>query len=534
MPIGSVEARSRRLALVLSLIAALCSGTALAQNRWLGVGPYGGVVNSLAIDPSDSSHLYAGSDGGLFISRDGGESWAAARHVRSRTGAVAIDPSSPSTVFAIAERPLGSALFRTRDGGDTWEVVGREIDCLLAVRNIGFSDFSKIVVRPGSPSTVFVATCAGVYRSVDGGETWQLGSAGIPEGSGPAAFAVGIDDEGRLYLGVDPLFGGSTPGRGIFVSDDDGRSWFPSNQGLPELAAVTVATVDPLNSRNVYIGVVTRTGSSTAIAQGMFKSSDAGATWSATGLTSTYIDQIAIDTSDPQQILASAMGEPLFRSPDGGATWLWGDSLGSLQDLVADPAEPGRFYYASREGLFRSDDAAASWLPRDAGLGAQNIGRVFFHDLLPGARFAQQGATWLRSDGSGEWSEVRSGTILAIDPTDPAIMYSSSPPGIAGLSAPSLVRSSDGGGTWVEHTDGLPTTPETNPLSGIVAPVAGNRSERAGAIGAGPANHRHRHRERRSPRLHVERRRKPLDSTNRWARLSGRVFSRSDGGHGSG
>ncbi len=472
MPNVSVEARSSRLVLVLSVVTGLCSGAAPAQDRWLGVGPYGGVVNSLAIDPNDSRNLYAGSDGGLFVSRDGGGSWAAARDVRSRTGAVAIDPSSPSTVFAIAERPLGSALFRTRDGGDTWEVVGREIDCLLAVRNIGFSDFSKIVVRPGSPGTVFVATCAGVYRSVDGGDTWQLGAAGIPEGSGPAAFAVGFDDEDRLYLGVDPLFGGSTPGRGIFVSDDDGASWSPSSQGLPEFAAVTAVTVDPLSPGNVYIGVVTRTGSSTAIAEGVFKSSDAGATWSATGLTSTYIDQIAIDTSDPREILASATGEPLFRSSDGGATWLSGDSLGSLQDLVADPAETRRFYYASREGLFRSDDAAASWLPMDTGLGAQSIGRVFFHDLLPGTRFAQQGAIWLRSDGSGDWTEVRSGTILAIDPTDPAIMYSSSPPGIAGLSSPALVRSSDGGVTWVEHTEGLPATPDTNPLSAIVAPLS--------------------------------------------------------------
>ena len=468
----AIVAGSRRLVILLALTVGLSTGPARAQHRWVGVGPYGGVVNSVAIDPTDSNFLYAGSDGGLFVSRDGGENWTAAAGVRSRTGSIAVDPSSPSTVFAIAERRDGGALLRTRNRGETWEPVGNEITCLRAVRGVAFSGPSTLVVREGSPSTVFVATCAGVFRSADDGETWALGSMGIPDRSSSATFAVGFAEGGRLYLGIDPLLGGRFPGPGVLVSDDDGQSWSPSNEGLPDFATVTAVTVDPLDSRNVYVGVVTRPGPSAPTGQGVFKSTDAGETWSATGLTSTHIDQIAIDTSDPQQILATAMGVALSRSEDGGATWESMDSLGSLLDLVADPADPQRFYYSSHEGLFRSDDAGSAWQQQDTGIGATTMRRILFEDQLPGTRFAADANTWVRSDSVGDWSEVRGGTIFFIDPTNPEVMYSNSPVGIGVLFAPPLERSDDGGATWVERTRGLPTPPSSNPLSGIVASLS--------------------------------------------------------------
>ena len=153
---------------------------------WEATGPtnVGGRVTAIAIDPSDQDIVYAGcAEGGILRTADGGQSWEPIFDDQASLsmGAVAIDPSDPQVIYAgtgevnpgggsVAYGGLG--LFRSPDGGDSWESIGLE--------NSG--SIGRIRVDPTDPQRIFVAASGhiwepgpdrGVYRTTDGGETWE-------------------------------------------------------------------------------------------------------------------------------------------------------------------------------------------------------------------------------------------------------------------------------------------------------------------------------------------------------------------------
>jgi uncharacterized protein (TIGR03382 family) len=212
--------------------------------------------------------------------------------------ALAFAPSDPQTVYlGYSERycPLGSFLeclktppgfFRSQDGGYTWE----------HVENTPFADASilTLAVSLDDPLTVFVATLAGVFRSQDGGDTWQnletleAITPLYPEEKFPPIFVITTDpfDSGIVYAG--------SPRGGVFRSEDGGDSWEQASYGMDPNESIYDLLPDPNRPGVIYAS--TRTS-------GVYYTTDRGESWILLndGISEMWVDQLAL--SDDGSVL---------------------------------------------------------------------------------------------------------------------------------------------------------------------------------------------------------------------------------------
>lgn len=144
-----------------------CSSLVTVLSAQVG-GPIGVDVVALAIDPSTPATLYAGTDGGVFKSANGGDSWSA-----SNTGiwstyvhALAIDPSTPATLYAGTG---GYSVFKSTNGGTSWSFSNTGIRSTYVY---------ALVIDPSTPATLYAGTNAGVFKSTNGGTSWTAVNSG--------------------------------------------------------------------------------------------------------------------------------------------------------------------------------------------------------------------------------------------------------------------------------------------------------------------------------------------------------------------
>ena len=204
---------------------------------------------TFALDPQTPTTLYASGlssedncGGGvpLFKSTDGGENWRAL-HV-GKTGceprSLVIDPKNPTTLYLVIS---GAGIFKSTDGAMTW----REINAGL-VRDeksqAGDNIYvTKLTVDPKTPTTLYAAQSAGIFKSTNGGGAWRL----LSSTTNLNTFSLAIDPQTTttMYAGA---YGG-----GVFKSTDGGESWMPLNTGLTKLVVWGLA-IDPTTPATIY------------------------------------------------------------------------------------------------------------------------------------------------------------------------------------------------------------------------------------------------------------------------------------------
>jgi photosystem II stability/assembly factor-like uncharacterized protein len=299
---------------------------------------------------------------------------------------------------------------------------------------------------------------------------------------------VGPNRAGRVWAvagvpGRPAVYYIGTPAGGLWKTTSGGTTWEPISGGLP-VTGIGMVSVAPSNGDVVYVG----TGNN-LLGSGVYKSSDAGATWQRAGLADTkYITGLLIDPRDPNIVLAGAGSggnfgsmvyynnnptptRGVYRTTDGGHTWvhtLFVDDQSSLVDLVSDPAQP-RVVFASfaaggRNGqagppIYRSNDEGVTWERLDAkglpvGAASANIAvapgtqgpRVY---AIAGGRGG--GGIFRSDDGGATWTLTTSRIASAsghiyVDPKNPDLIYAM---------GTSMYRSTDGGHT-LESFKGAP------------------------------------------------------------------------------
>lgn len=266
--------------------------------------------------------------------------------------------------------------------GDVWRFRGPD--------NIG-GRILDIALDPGDINTVYVATASGgVMKSIDAGVTL---AAAWPSTNAQAIGALAISPTGRLYAGVgEGGPNGSSPtlgNKGIFVSVDGAQTW--QSLGLTQSARIGRITIDPSNENRLFVaatGPVFASGGE----RGVYRSSDAGATWELVlaGLNDTTgAADVLVDPQNPNRVYAvmwdhirqasfrrlGGEGSGVFRSDDGGDSWVRlggglpaaGPDVGRI-GLALAPSDPSRLYaiVIDRLGFFgsflRSDDGGTSWI----------------------------------------------------------------------------------------------------------------------------------------------------------------------------
>ncbi len=369
--------RFPRLAGSLLVLASLASAApAAAQSldtaaygrlHYRFIGPEGNRAIAVVGEPGNPLVAYVGAaSGGLFKTEDGGANWRPVFDDQdvSSVSALAIDPQHPSTVWAgtgetFIIRPalsVGNGIYRSTDAGRTWQRMGLE-----KTGRIG-----RIDVDPQHPNVVFACALGhaygpqqerGVYRTKDGGETWQR-VLFVDEGTGCADLDVDPNDPSTIFAGmwslqVDPwkLASGGTGG-GVYVSHDGGDTWKKlSGHGLPaagDSIGKVAVRVAPSNSQRVY-ALLERHDPE------LYRSDDGGGSWRLVSRNhdmaerASYYTRFNVDPGDPDRLYFVSVKFGISR--DGGETMESGFSAGGdNHDIWIDPTNADRYMVASDGG----------------------------------------------------------------------------------------------------------------------------------------------------------------------------------------
>jgi photosystem II stability/assembly factor-like uncharacterized protein len=345
--------------------------TTVEPLRFRYMGPAAaGRIASVAGIPGDTSTYYLGSaSGGLWKSTDSGATFVPIfdNEPVAAIGALAVAPSDPNQVWAGTGEAwvirdadvMGDGIYKSTDGGKTWKNMGGP---LKESGRIG-----RIIVHPADPNTVYVCTIGrvtgpqqerGVYRTKDGGETWQRILFVNPD-TGCSGLAMAADDPNTLIAGMWQVimhtwgeFSGTwdgykdEPGSGVHITHDGGNTWTKVTDGMPKppVGKIDVA-IAPSKSKRMFALIQTADQGS------LWRSDDGGATFKSVswdrrliGRAGYYI-RIAVNPQNADDVLVLNSG--FWRSSDGGLTFNSGRSeaggCGDCHDVWMDPKDGHRF-----------------------------------------------------------------------------------------------------------------------------------------------------------------------------------------------
>ncbi|HET9685222.1 MAG TPA: glycosyl hydrolase, partial [Gemmatimonadaceae bacterium] len=449
--------------------------SAFPSLRWRNIGPFRG-GRSVAVTGSytDRQTFYFGAaDGGVWKTTNGGQTWSNISDFRVKgpdtrgpsarscgmtgcdeiasVGAIAVAPSDPNVIWVgTGESGLredltyGTGIYRSTDGGETWEHKGLEDS-----QQIG-----AIRVSPTDPDVAYVAAIGhafgpnrtrGVYRTTDGGTTWKQ-VLFVDDSTGAIDIAMDPHNPRVLFAAMWHLrrfpWGMRSGGgnSGLYKSTDGGDSWtdISANEGLPHTALGRIGVaVSPANPRRVY-ATMEAPDSAGVPRGGIFRSDDAGRTWTRTSgdqrwqVRAWYYSTITADPQDENTVYVNNLGT--WKSIDGGKAWTrLRVPHGDTHLLWIDPKDPQRMIHANDGGATVSFDGGATWSTEDNQPTAQ------FYHVITDDRFpyrvygAQQDNTTVsiasRSDngsiGVRDWYIAAGGesAYIAVDPKDPDITY---------------------------------------------------------------------------------------------------------------
>ncbi|HTL62920.1 MAG TPA: hypothetical protein VL261_14845 [Nitrospira sp.] len=261
-------------------------------------------VTTVAIDPQLPATVYAGTMGdAVYKSPDGGQHWlphnvGLKEHV-SFVNQFVFHPAVSEKIYAATT--VGA--FYTKDAGREWE---ERMNGMKEVHIV-----TAIAINPKDPRVLYGGTTGGMYRSDDGATTWKKINNGlIPESELMASMALGVNaieiDRGN----PDVVYAGTT--KGLFRTISKGDSWERIGQSIPE-PYVSSIVLHPSDRSVIYTGGP----------GGVWKSTDGGTTWEAKnqGLGSLNIRALAMEPRNLQTLYAGTNGSGLYRSTDAGGTW---------------------------------------------------------------------------------------------------------------------------------------------------------------------------------------------------------------------
>ncbi|MDY6877225.1 MAG: hypothetical protein SWK90_13615 [Chloroflexota bacterium] len=474
-------------------------------------GPW---VNDIAFATPATVFIVADND--VYRSDDGGETWTLSFSIYRGIRSLAVSPAfaADQALFATDGRSL---VFRSTDGGGTWEEVSR----IAQVGGASDADvwLSISPAYPADPTLWANVEGSGAFRSTDGGQTWEPFDPGVeldwtmrlvPNPDYPANPALEVVDyaipgESPLpeYLPYRPtilvtsdatLLLGTV--RGLYRSTDGGVAWAEANAGLPRAAVGPLAIA---SDGTIYAAVDG--------APWLFRLQTGDAYWEPLGplpendFGMVRVQDVAVaGGADAQPVLLIVAYDGLFVSRDAGLTWERMEGAGlplvtfrrSLPLLSADFTESGVAHLAYSGRVYRTEDGGDSWVQVEGLVGVKNLietpdrrliafasndvyerdpalglewvhhsarfGEVpaavrFFTDLLAVA--VAQDDVYLSEDGGRNW------VCIGQSELDQARYYLISPRFdadrvIYALGAAMIYVSTDAGRTWVEADVGLP------------------------------------------------------------------------------
>ena len=412
------------------------TGCAQAGQRWSAIGPAGGDARSFAAVPGDPNHLYVGTtnswlyesldagaswrrlakldsyddlildhivvdranpatlfvaawrldhdDGGLWVSRDKGQSWSEVEALRGQSiRAFAQSPSAPEMLYA----GTLEGVFRTSDGGLSWRQISPP-------GSHEIHEVESLAIDPLDPDTIYAGTWHLPWKSSDGGKNWQSIKDGIIDDSDVFSIILDASSPGVVFASACS---------GIYRSVNAGKS-FRAIKGIPSEARRTrVLLQDPVNFKVVYAGTT----------EGLYKSVDGGVSFQRMTGPEVIVNDIFVDPRDDNHLLLATDRGGVLMSRDGAASFTAsneGFSGRKVEALLVERGGSGRIFAGvvndkSYGGVFVSGKSGEGWKQIGEGLDGRDVFALAESpkgEILAGSNhglFAlqegDQGARWL-------------------------------------------------------------------------------------------------------------------------------------------
>ena len=349
----------------------------LSGLNWRSVGPSltSGRISDIAVNPNNIFEYYvATSAGGVWKTINSGIDYTPVfdNEGSYSIGCVSIDPNNSNVIWVGSgennnQRSVsyGDGVYKSIDGGDTWKNMG-----LKSSEHIG-----KIIIDPNNSNVIYVAAIGplwskggerGLYKSIDGGINWSL-ILYIDENTGVNDVIIDPRNTDILYASsfqrrrhVFTYVGGG-PGSGMHKSEDGGENWIKINTGLPteEIGRIGL-TISPANPEYIYAIVEAANGKG-----GFYRSLNKGASWKRQSSHSTsgnYYQEIIADPVDPNRVFS--MDTWMTVTNDGGKTFnKVGEDFKHVDNhsIWINPNNNGHWLVGSDGGIYETFDNANSW-----------------------------------------------------------------------------------------------------------------------------------------------------------------------------
>jgi photosystem II stability/assembly factor-like uncharacterized protein len=420
--------------------------------QWRAIGPFRGGRSAAVTGVPGKPNLYymGATGGGVWRTKDGGQTWEniSDGYFGGSIGAVAVAESDHNVIYAgggeVTVRgnvSYGYGMWRSVDAGKTWKPIGLENS-----RHI-----PRIRVHPKDPDLVYAAVMGdlyksseerGIYRSKDGGETWEkvlfvnADAGGCDLILDPNNPRIIFASTWRIRRTPYSLESGGE-GSALWKSTDGGDTWtdISSNPGLPDdVWGIVGVTVSPVNSERVFAIIENKDG-------GVFRSDDGGDTWRKVNSDRSlrqrawYYSRIYADTEDENIVYVMNVG--YHKSTDGGRSFEgYNAPHGDHHDLWIAPEDNQRMVIADDGGAQVSFDGGENWSTYHNQPTAQFY-RVVTDNHFPYRIYgAQQDNSTVRiahrtdggSIGERDWEDTAGGESahLAVDPLNNDIVYGGS------------------------------------------------------------------------------------------------------------
>src|SRR5437016_3327768 len=441
------------VAIVLGLLLAAPRASELfAELKWRDVGPWrGSRTKAAAGAPQSPGVFYIGAvNGGVWRTDDYGRTWTPIfdDQPSASIGAIAVAPSNPDIIYVGSgeglQRPdlsTGDGFYKSADAGKTWKHTGLRDG----------QQIPQIAVDPRDPQRLFVAVLGhpygpneerGIFRSLDGGETFQkvlyrdenTGGGDVQIDPTDSNVAYATLWESREGLWENSTWNGTNGG--IFKSTDGGKTWNQLRQGLPEKIVQANLAVAPSSPKTLLASV------KTLVASNIFRSEDGGESWvnitddlrPSAGIGGGELPVVRFDPKNPAIVYSASV--VCWKSIDGGKTWDgWRGAPGGddYQNIWINPDNPNIILLGSDQGAVVTVNGGQSWSSwynqPTAQLYHVSADNAFPYRLYSGQQ--ESGSVGIASRGNDgainfrDWHPVAAeeyGYVTA-DPLDPEIIY---------------------------------------------------------------------------------------------------------------
>ncbi|MEJ7667161.1 MAG: hypothetical protein WKH97_00150 [Casimicrobiaceae bacterium] len=427
---------------------------------WRSAGPlnFSGRIKSLAINPLNRNVLYAGAaDGGVWKSTNAGGTWQAMMftELSMAIGAIAVARTNTNVVYAATGEDTpgwgpsypGVGVYRSNDAGLTWTQFGNGV--------VG-NRCTRILVDPANADRVFVASNTGLFLSTTGGTAWSNVLPGhicdaVMEPTNPNRLFAAIWNDG-VYRSFD---GGATwerAGLGVIAFFKEAIFW--RGQLPTGINAEWIKLAMGLNGAHGPNYLLAKMGTDSGK---VYRSTNGGMSFFAFPGThqpasyNEWTNMVAVNPDNHNVIFAGGVG--IERSTNGGATFTGiGGTHSDHHQIVFDPVDSNVCYLATDGGVYKSTNAGATWTLASTWLVATQLYSIGVSQSGPfklGSGTQDQGI--VATEGPTTWRDTNAGNeggFFVVDPNSSANIYTTP-------WSNNLRRSRDGGFTWTDIRNGM-------------------------------------------------------------------------------